>query len=72
MADAEAGVGDHDIGGGGEEDSISGLIRQIVGQNPEVRAALGLCERYIPCFLLVFAKSLFDHGTGTGLSYTNS
>lgn len=46
------------------EESVPGLFRQILGQNPELRTTLGLMERYIPCVILLATKLMFDHGTG--------
>ena len=37
---------------------------QILNSNPELRAVVNACERYIPFCFLILIKSLFDHGIG--------
>jgi len=49
--------------GGGQAESESGWS-QILNSNPELRAVVNACERYIPFCFLVLIKSLFDHGLG--------
>ena len=36
----------------------------ILNSNPELKAIVTACERYIPFVLIILVKSLFDHGTG--------
>ena len=73
--EAGGGGGGEAGGAGGDEDedlnnedSVSGLLGQILGQNPELRSTLALLERYIPCVILVLFKLIFDHGTGEDFS----
>ena len=55
-------------GGGGEdsdsEETLSGLISQLLGANPELRQLIKLAENYIPFFVLLGAKIFFDHIAG--------
>jgi len=37
---------------------------QLLNSNPELRAVVSACERYIPFLLIILTKSLFEHGTG--------
>jgi len=37
---------------------------QILNSNPELKAIVNACERYIPFCILVFIKSVFEHGLG--------
>jgi len=37
---------------------------QLLNSNPELRAVVNACEQYIPFCVLVFVKSLFNHGLG--------
>merc|ERR1739846_238021 len=36
----------------------------ILNSNPELKAIVSACEKYIPFVLIILVKSLFDHGTG--------
>jgi len=36
----------------------------ILNSNPELRAVVSACEKYIPFLLIILIKSLFEHGTG--------
>jgi len=49
--------------GGGEQEPESGWA-QILNSNPELKAIVNACERYIPFCILVFIKSVFEHGLG--------
>jgi len=53
-------------GGGGNNEPTepeSGWS-QILNSNPELKAIVNACERYIPFCILVFIKSVFEHGLG--------
>eukprot|EP00092_Neocalanus_flemingeri_P069039 GFUD01084508.1.p1 GENE.GFUD01084508.1~~GFUD01084508.1.p1 ORF type:complete len:474 (-),score=124.98 GFUD01084508.1:140-1561(-) len=36
----------------------------ILNSNPELRAVVSACEKYIPFLLIILVKSVFEHGTG--------
>jgi len=49
--------------GGSDQEPESGWS-QILNSNPELKAIVNACERYIPFCILVFIKSVFEHGLG--------
>jgi len=36
----------------------------ILNSNPELKAVVSACEKYIPFLLIIMVKSVFEHGTG--------
>ena len=36
----------------------------LLNSNPELKAVVSACEKYIPFLLIVMVKSVFEHGTG--------
>ena len=36
----------------------------LLNSNPELKAVVTACEKYIPFLLIVMVKSVFEHGTG--------
>merc|ERR1719322_1411215 len=36
----------------------------ILNSNPELKAIVSACEKYIPFLLIIMVKSVFEHGTG--------
>ena len=36
----------------------------ILNSNPEIKAVVSACEKYIPFLLIILVKSVFEHGTG--------
>ena len=36
----------------------------ILNSNPELKAVVSACEKYIPFLLIILVKSVFEHGTG--------
>jgi hypothetical protein len=51
-------------GGGNNEPEQESGWAQILNSNPELKAIVNACERYIPFCILVFIKSVFEHGLG--------
>jgi len=68
--DAEQGGGAGAAGGGGGGGSGDGDQEQetgwsaILSTNPELRAVVSACEKYIPFLLIILVKSVFEHGKG--------
>ena len=36
----------------------------ILNSNPELKAVVSACEKYIPFLIIILVKSVFEHGTG--------
>jgi len=50
-------------GGDGEQEQETGWSA-ILSTNPELRAVVSACEKYIPFLLIILVKSVFEHGKG--------
>lgn len=48
----------------GDDTSFSSMLSHLLEHNPELREIATAMEKYIKFFLLLFAKLMFDHGTG--------
>jgi len=58
-----AGGGGSGGGDGGEQEQETGWSA-ILSTNPELRAVVSACEKYIPFLLIILVKSVFEHGKG--------
>ena len=54
------------------EESLSGLLSQLLGANPELRQLLKFSENYVPFFVLLAAKIFFDHLAGKVFSFLST
>ena len=46
-----------------EQESDNGWSA-ILNSNPELKAVVSACEKYIPFLIIILVKSVFEHGTG--------
>jgi len=58
-----SGAGDNTNTGDQTGDNDNGWSA-ILNSNPELKAVVSACEKYIPFLLIIMVKSVFEHGTG--------